>query len=90
MKTQKQKKAAIDKLEQFKIDMPEYSLFRDPVHQGIDAQIEVIKNDMDEEAVIEKWGEEYDEDTEPNYITQKALDAVSWLDGEMELTDLIE
>ncbi len=45
---------------------------------------------MDEEDIVELWGEEYSDDDEPNYITQNALQALSWLDGDIELSELIE
>lgn len=90
MRTQEEKKQAIKKLRNEKESLPEYSFFGDPNHEAIEAQIQTIDENMDEEDIVELWGEEYNDDDEPNYITQNALQALSWLDGDIELSELIE
>ncbi len=90
MRTQEEKKESIEKLKDKKINLPEFSMFGDPNHEAIDAQIQVIEEQMDEEDITEQWGEEYDENDEPNYVTQYALEAMSWMDGDIELSELID
>jgi len=90
MKTQEQKNKAIKKLKAHKKNIPEFSMFGDPNHEAIDAQILVIEEGKDENDIIELWGEEYDEDDTPNHVTQYALEALSWLEGDIELSDLVD
>ena len=90
MKSQSEKTEAIKLLQIEKRNIPEYCMFGNPNHKAIDAQIQVIDEEMDEDSIITLWGDELDEDTEElSYVTQYALVALSWLNSEIELSDLV-
>ncbi len=67
-------KVEIDKLKKIKEVFPHHSFFGDDNYAVIDAQIDVLENDLDENEVSDKYdmGHEYD----------AAILVVYWLDGE--------
>lgn len=69
------------------------SMFGDDHHAAIDAQIEVLQEDLDEDEIYKRWGgagEEGEEDVGQN-VVNAAVDARHWLDGDFEdAPDLIE
>lgn len=89
MKTQEEKNDMVEKLENSKQEIAEFSIFGDENWIQIDAQVAAIKENMDEEDVIENYGEEYNEDDESNPITHAALTAISWVQGDVDDDELI-
>ncbi|CAL2108206.1 hypothetical protein T190115A13A_60201 [Tenacibaculum sp. 190524A02b] len=87
---QEEKQHAIEKLTELKNSVPEFTFFGEPRHQAIQAQIRVINEDLDEEDIIDQWGEEITENNQINYITREALEALEYLNKEIELSDLID
>ncbi len=57
MRTQEEKQLAINTLETQKKSLSPFSMFGDPNQQTIEAQIKVINEGMDEEGIVELWGE---------------------------------
>ena len=80
MKTRKQIQAEIDKLEDIKPTVLRTSFFGDNYHDAIDAQIEVLENDMDDDDIYnnqdsEEWAQN---------VVDAALEARQWRDDESE------
>ena len=73
--TDAQIKKEIETLKAMKPKVRRYSMFNDDHHAAIDAQIEVLENDLDLEAIDEQFEGE---------VHTNAQDARSWLDGEHE------
>ncbi len=91
IKTQNERSEAIKLLQNQKLNIPEYSMFNDPNHKVINAQIQVIDECMNAKSIKTLWGNEFDKEAEEtNYITKKAFKALSWLNGEIETSELIE
>lgn len=77
----------IKKLETMKPKVLRCSAFGEDHHEAIDAQIEVLETDYDEDTIYDKSAEEGDEDAEdkwPENVRDAALEARRWLDGEAE------
>src|SRR5574337_583637 len=65
------------------------SMFNDDHHAAIDAQVEVLEDDLTEDAIYNRS----DEDAEgwPDNVRDAALAARQWLDGEYEdYPDLVD
>lgn len=71
MRTAEQIKAQVEGLEAMKTTLPEFSAFRDPNWEAIDAQIEVLEG--------RETADTYEEEHE--YVASAARDAQDWLDG---------
>jgi|SRR5579872_4170911 len=78
--TIEQIKSEIKALEAIKPNIIPMSIFGDNHHDAIDAQIRVLKEEMDEDTVYDTWEDTNDYDVNRNVINA-ALDAVNWLDG---------
>jgi len=84
--TAKKIKEEIEKLETMKPTVRVRSVFGDNHHEAIDAQIEVLTENMSEEEVIQKFPsiEEDEEDGFKQNIIDAAMEAALWLSGETE------
>ena len=82
MRTQKEIKAEIEALKKIKPNVRKFSVFGDNHHNSIDVQIRVLDEQMDEVEVYE-FAE--DEDWAEN-VRDCALEAVQWLEGEVDET----
>jgi len=75
--TQKQIKEEIAKLREMKPTVLQFSKFGDDHHAGIEAQIEVLENDMDDTDIDEKE----DEEDWTSGEVENARQACDWLNG---------
>lgn len=90
MRTQEERTEVIRLLQNEKRNVPEYSMFNDPNHKVIDAQIQVIDECMDSRSIETLWSNDFDKEAEEsNYITKRAVKALSWLYGEIEASELL-
>lgn len=83
--TEKEVAEEIEVLRKIKPTVRKTSLFGDNHHHAINAQIEVLENDMPEDEIYDhQEGEEiYAEEEEwRDNVVSAALDARRWLDGE--------
>lgn len=80
-RTEQEIKEAIQKLEDNKSNLPEFSFFGDNNHKAIDAMVKVLSNRQDYSDV---YDEGYNEHTE-----SAAIDAVNYLNGDNEIDDLL-
>ncbi|HEV2692246.1 MAG TPA: hypothetical protein VG347_05065 [Verrucomicrobiae bacterium] len=80
MKTIDEIKTEVTKLKDMQPKIPAKSFFGDDNHGAIDAQIEVLEEDMDEDAINAK------EDSEDwsRYAAESARGAREWMDGESD------
>jgi hypothetical protein len=76
--TPKAIKAEIALLEKMKPHVQHFSMFGDDNHEKIDAQIEVLRDNLDQDDIDEQWGEG-EKDME---IRMSAERAMNWRDGE--------
>lgn len=79
--------AEISRLEEIRPVVRPYSMFGDDHKEAIDAQIEVLKDDISEDDIYERShnGDEDDETNEdkwPENVKDSALEARRWLDGD--------
>jgi hypothetical protein len=91
MRTEEEKQEMLDKLEQMKGTLPEFSAFGDNNWQRLDDQKRVIVEEMDEDDVYgmyegesEDWEEEFSEDI------STCLTVVQWLSGQDVEDEIIE
>lgn len=76
--TDKQIEAEIKKLQEMKPRVPHHTAFGDDNHEAIDAQLVVLRERLDEDAVLAKQ-----DDGEWNEHTSSiARDAANWLNGD--------
>lgn len=80
IKTDEQKAAMVAALRKQKKTAPEFTFFGDNNHEGIDAQIAVIEEEMDEDKIYNR----YPDDEEDQHTRDMALDAANWLRGMQE------
>ncbi len=73
--TKEQVQAEIEKLQEIKPKVRRTTLFGDNNHAAIDADIDVLKNDLDENEVFDTYGNDTHE-------LDSALYACRWLDGD--------
>ena len=57
-----------------------YSMFGDDHHKAINAQIKVLEQNMDEDGIYQRWGD----DERDAYLLDNALEAMHWRDGDGE------
>lgn len=81
MRTEKEKKDAIEGLKGLRQTFPEFSFFNDNNWEAIDKAIDVIEKDITDENVI------FDMDL-PTGVENYALVACDWLNGEIEVDEL--
>ncbi len=75
-------KVEIKKLQEIKPKIPEYTKFGGNNWEKIDAQIRVLKEDMDEEDIDAEWGGPIEDiDTE---LLNSAEEAMNWVNGDPE------
>lgn len=79
--TDKEIAAEIERLETMKPDVRPTSAFGDDHHAAIDAQVKVLKEDMDENDIYAEWEDVEDLDKEYSIISA-AREAADWRDGE--------
>lgn len=80
VRNDEQKASMVEALRKMKNKAPEYTMFGDNNHEGIDAQIAVIEEEQDEDAVYDR----YPDDEEDQHTRDMALDAVNWLNGSQD------
>jgi hypothetical protein len=80
-KTAVQVKAEIKALEAIKPKVPHHSGFGDDNYAKIDAEVAVLREDLDEDAIYSRYEGE-DPDAEPPPELDCALHARRWMDGE--------
>lgn len=80
-RTREEIQRQIDGLLEDKKNIREYSMFGDPNHKCIDAQISILEGDEELSDIDEGDWEEYDEQ---NKIFRAAEEAQQWLDGDRE------
>lgn len=81
MKTQEEIKYAVEQLKQNKEKTKEYNFFGESNHEKIDAMIHVIENRLSESKIDLIYEDE-------DFYTS-ALDALEFLNGEIEIEDLL-
>jgi cell fate (sporulation/competence/biofilm development) regulator YlbF (YheA/YmcA/DUF963 family) len=74
---EKQIKAEIEKLEKMKPRIRDITGFGESNHEKIDVQIEVLKEDLDNDDIWDRWPAE-EKDME---VRMSAEEARNWLDG---------
>lgn len=79
-KTRKQIDAEIAALKEIKPKVRHFTAFGDDNHAAIDAQIEVLENDLDEDDIDNMDGAEFETENE----VSAARDAALWRDGNFE------
>jgi hypothetical protein len=78
--TEDEVKAEIARLKEMKPKVRRKTAFGDDNWEKIDAQIRVLEEDMDEDAIYAAWGD--DNDPEHNLdLIHNAREAREWLDG---------
>ena len=82
------RKAEIKALEDIKPKVRKMSGFGDDNHSKIDAEIAVLKEDLDEDAIYDRWPADDEGGDNPAEL-DSALGARRWMDGE-EDTGLAE
>ncbi len=81
-KSAKEVEKEVAKLREMKPTVLRTSSFGDNHHDAIDAQIEVLKESLDNDDIYDRWGSSEDEDEDrPHNILDAALDAMGWMDG---------
>jgi hypothetical protein len=83
--TKEQVTMEIAKLKEMKPHVRHFSAFNDDNHEAIDAQIQVLEEDMDDDGIDENWP-----DDDQYSIRDAAQAARSWLDGESDTATLSE
>lgn len=81
MRTEAERNAAVERLEENKTKCKQFSMFGDDNHANIDAMIEVINVGMDEDDVYNKHGDLATFDA--------AWQALEFLRGEAQLDELL-
>lgn len=79
MKTRSEIESEIAALEAVKLRIPHTTAFGDSNHDAIDAQVEVLQEEMTEDDIYEKWPDDTDMHTRT-----AAQEAQQWMDGESE------
>lgn len=74
-------RAEVDWLTANKTRIRKINGFGDDNHAGIDAQIDVLKNRLDNDDIYDTYGDE-DSDDYSESILSHALDALAWLEGD--------
>jgi len=83
MKTPTQIKQEADALEKMKPDVRSTSAFGDDHHAAIDAQIEVLRNNMSEDEIYDAFGDE-DADNFAQNVLDEAVHAREWIFGDRQ------
>ena len=83
MKTQKEIDAQIAALKAIKPKVKPFSYFGDDNLAKLDAQVQVLEEDLDEDDITDMWPEDSDME-----IRTAADDAVNWRNDESDIDDL--
>lgn len=86
MKTQKEIKKEIEALKAVRPKVRPRSMFGDDNLASLDAQINVLENDLDNNDIYNK----YDHADASEYVLEGAIYARQWIDGESESDSLAE
>ena len=78
MKTQEQITKEIEALKTVRPNVRPYSMFNDDNLAAVDAQIQVLENDMDDNEIYDR----YDHVSSSEYILDAALTARQWVNDE--------
>ena len=78
MKTQEQIKKEIEALKTVQPNVRPITFFGDDNFAAIDAQIQVLEEDMDEDDIWDEWPEE----EQDQYVRDSARHAVDWVNDE--------
>ena len=79
MKTQEEIQKEIEALKAVRPKVRPRSMFGDDNLASLDAQIEVLENDMDDDDIYDK----YDHADASEYVLEAALYARQWIDGDV-------
>jgi len=86
MKTKKEIQTEIKALKAVRPKVRPYSAFGDNNLEQLDAQVDVLENNLDNNEIYNKYDRsQYSEET-----VSAALDARQWIDGESEVESLAE
>jgi hypothetical protein len=85
-KTAKQIAAEAKELREIMPRVRHYSSFGDDNHRTIEAQLDVLENDLSEDTIYDRFSE--DDDAED--LANCAMDARRWMDGEETDGGLVE
>ena len=85
---------AIAELTAEKTELPEFSAFGDDNWKAIDEAIRVIEEDLSNDDIYDEYPDYNEDDDEDGngdttQIRDRMLDALRWLDGEIELKELM-
>jgi len=89
MRTKEEKDQMVEAIKRQKADLPEFSMFGDANWEQADAQIRVIQEDLNEDEIRDEW-DDTEDDEDDNGVVSAALDAESWMLGDMDSEDLID
>lgn len=79
-KTEKQIAAEVEKLKKMKPTVLKKNYFGDSHHDAIDAQIEVLTSDMDDQDVYDRL----DDGDYKQHVADAALEVIAWRDEDEE------
>lgn len=83
MPTKKEITAEVKALKKMKPNIRERTAFGEDNQAAIDAQINVLENDMGDDAIYDQYGGDDEEETDANrHELDNALEARRWLDGD--------
>ena len=77
-KTQEEINIEVKKLEEMKPNVRHFTIFGDDNHEAIDAQLDALKNDIEEDTTYD-W---QDDEEFSEHACEAARQAVQWRDGE--------
>lgn len=80
MRTQEEITAEIAALNSLRERVPTHTLFGEDNQARIDAQIEVLQDEMDDDEIYDRWADVGEDPNET--ILSDALDALDWLNGD--------
>lgn len=86
MKTQEEIKGEIEALKTVRPKVKPHSMFGDDNLAMLDAQVDVLENDLDDDDIYER----YDHADASEYVLEGALEANNWRDSNSESNSLAE
>lgn len=86
MKTQKEIKKEVEALKAIRPKVKPYSMFGDDNLAALDAQVDVLENDLDNADIYER----YDYCNSSEHVLEAALDARNWVNNELDIDSLAE
>ena len=89
--TKAQIEKEIKELTEIKPKVRRFSMFGDDNHKCIEAQIEVLINDLSDDQIEDRWGGDVCDESAPALsLYDNATEARAWLNGESEEESLAE